>query len=147
MEKIAVFVDDAAHALRVLQPLAKPGTHWVLVGCAPKLTHRVSKWVAHSSREQWRARWAAQLFDELRPQLGGTRIDTLVARRPLPEVAQQLQLRHGRSLRMIDARRPRMGHVHETLPTELVETPTTQDRWTVPIAVTSGLSLVLTLSD
>jgi hypothetical protein len=147
MEKIAAFVDDAAHALRVLQPLAHPGTHWLLVGCAPKLTHRVSKWVAHSSREQWRARWAAQLFEEMRPKLVGARVDTLVARRPLPEVAQQLQLRHGRELRMIDARRPRMGHAHEALPADLVEATPMQDRWTVPIALTSGLSLVLTLSD
>jgi hypothetical protein len=147
MEKIAAFVDDAAHALRVLQPLAHPDTHWLLVGCAPKLTHRVSKWVAHSSREQWRARWAAQLFEELRPKLVGARVDTLVARRPLPEVAQQLQLRHGRGLRMIDARRPRMGHAHEALPADLVEATPMQDRWTVPIALTSGLSLVLTLSD
>jgi hypothetical protein len=147
MEMIAAFVDDAAHALRVLKPLASPGTHWVLVGCAPKLTHRVSKWVSHSNREQWRARWAAQLFEQLRPQLPGARMDTLVARRPLPEVAQQLQLRHGRGLRLVDARRPRVGHVHEALPADLVEAAPMQDRWTVPIAITSGLSLVLTLSD
>jgi hypothetical protein len=147
MEMIAAFVDDAAQALRVLRPLASPNTHWLLVGCAPKLTHRVSKWVSHSSREQWRARWAAQLFDQLRPQLPGGRIDTLVARRPLPEVAQQLQLRHGRGLRLVDARRPRAGHAHEALPADLVEAAPLQDRWTVPIAVTSGLSLVLTLSD
>ncbi|WP_157265386.1 hypothetical protein [Azohydromonas aeria] len=147
MEKIAAFVDDAAHALRVLQPLAGPDTHWLLVGCAPKLTHRVSKWVAHSSREQWRARWAAQLFEELRPQLLGGRIETQVARQPLPEVARQLHLRHGHGLRVIDARRPRMGNLHEALPSDLVEKPA-QDRWTVlPVGVTSGLALVLTLSD
>jgi hypothetical protein len=147
MEMIAAFVDDAAQALRVLKPLAGPHTHWVLVGCAPKLTHRVSKWVSHSNREQWRARWAAQLFEQLRPQLPGARVETLVARRPLAEVAQQLQLRHGRSLRLIDARRPRMGQPQEALPADMVEAAPMQDRWTVPIAITSGLSLVLTLSD
>ncbi|NML16241.1 hypothetical protein [Azohydromonas caseinilytica] len=146
MEIIAAFVDDAAQALRVLKPLSGPGTHWVLVGCAPKLTHRVSKWVSHSSREQWRTRWAAQLFAELRPQLPAGRIDTLLARQPLSEVAQQLQQRHGRGLRMIDARRQRLGHAGEPLPTELVDTPA-PDRWTAPIAITSGLTLLLSLSD
>jgi hypothetical protein len=147
METIAAFVDDPEHALRLLQPLAGPGTHWVLVGCAPKLTHRVSKWVAHSSREQWRSRWAAQLFDELRPQLTGARFETIVARRPLPEVVQQLQLRHGQGLRLIDARRPRILQPREALSSEMVEAPPAQDRWTLPVIVTSGLSLMLAFGD
>ena len=43
MEKIAVFVDDAAHAGQLLRPLLAPGAEpvrWVIVGCAPRLTHR-----------------------------------------------------------------------------------------------------------
>lgn len=142
MEKIAALVDDASQALQVLQPLAGPHTHWVLVGCAPKLTHRVSKWVSHSSREQWRARWATQLFAELLPKLGGARVDTLVARRPLPEVVQQLQQHHGVGLRVIDARRARPELLHEAPP---VSFP--QGRWTGSLALALGLNLALALGD
>jgi hypothetical protein len=44
-------------------------THWVLVACAPRMTHRISKWVSHSSRENWRAKWADKLFDQVVPPL------------------------------------------------------------------------------
>ena len=128
METIVAFVDDAAHAARLLQPLGGPGTHWVLVGCAPKLTQRVSKWVSHRSREQWRARWAAQLFDRLCPQLQGAHIDTLVARQPLSELTQQLQQGHGSPLRFIDARRTRVpADVAAPRP------------WTAPLVLALGL--------
>ncbi len=58
MDKIIVYVDDADHAQQLLAPLAakEPAhqRHWVLVACAPRMTHRVSKWVSHSARESWR---------------------------------------------------------------------------------------------
>lgn len=46
MDKIIVYVDDADHAQQLLAPLAakEPASqrHWVLVACAPRMTHRVS---------------------------------------------------------------------------------------------------------
>ena len=54
MDKIIVYVDDADHAQQLLAPLVanEPAhqRHWVLVACAPRMTHRVSKWVSHSAR-------------------------------------------------------------------------------------------------
>ena len=42
METIAVFVNEAAAARRILQPMlrADAPTHWVLVACPPVLTRR-----------------------------------------------------------------------------------------------------------
>ena len=73
MDKVIVYVDDAAYARQVLEPLAAPATagtiHWVLVACAPRMTHRISKWVSHSARENWRAKWADKLFAAALPLL------------------------------------------------------------------------------
>jgi len=48
METIAVFVNDAAHARHLLQPMlaAADDTHWVLVACPPALTRHVGRWVS-----------------------------------------------------------------------------------------------------
>ena len=70
MERIAVFVDDVDHAQQLLAPLLAEGTpeaHWVVVACAPRMTHRIGKWVSHSSREQWREHWARNLRERLEP--------------------------------------------------------------------------------
>lgn len=148
MDKIVAFVDDAAQALQVLRPLDRPGVQWLLVGCAPKLTHRVSRWVTHSQREQWRRRWAEQLFAELRPRLPAGRVETLLARQPLDEVVHQLRLRHGRALRLVDARQARLALAAGARPVAGVETPEAAPHpWALPLALSSGLSLVLALSD
>jgi hypothetical protein len=146
METIAVFVDDADHALKVLQPMhaARDATHWVLVACAPRMTHRIGKWIAHSQREQWRERWAAQLFEQLRPQLKGGRTETLLAKRPLAEVAARLRSEYGTGMRVLDARRPKLGSPGESVSPQ---PPRDEQRWAVPLAVSSGLSVVLVLSD
>jgi hypothetical protein len=31
------------------------------------MTHRISKWVSHSARENWRAKWADKLFAQVVP--------------------------------------------------------------------------------
>ena len=83
-------------------------THWVLVGCAPRMTHRISKWVSHSARENWRAKWADKLFAQVLPWLGrgSTDVTTVLAKGPLPELAEQLQATHGVA-QVVDARRPK----------------------------------------
>lgn len=90
MDKVIVYVDDAAYARQVLEPLAAPATagtiHWVLVACAPRMTHRISKWVSHSARENWRAKWADKLFAQLQPWLRaeGAPISTVLAKGRCP---------------------------------------------------------------
>jgi hypothetical protein len=101
MDKVIVYVDDAAHAQQILAPLlaggAAAGTHWVLVACAPRMTHRVSKWVSHRARENWRDKWADKLFAQLLPWLrsGGNSVTTVLAKGPLPELTAQLQAELG----------------------------------------------------
>jgi hypothetical protein len=111
VQKIIVYLDDAAYAREQLAPTnARDGgsTHWVLVACAPRMTQRVSKWVTHSAREAWRGKWADKLFREIAPHLSarGDRVTTVVARGSLQELTSQLSAEHYPS-RGLDARRPR----------------------------------------
>ncbi len=116
MDKIIVYVDDGAHAQQQLAPMkngglgSSPSTHWVLVACAPRMTHRISKWVSHSARENWRAKWADKLFSQIVPglQASGDFVTVVLAKGPLPELTEQLKAEHG-TTRVLDARRPKMG--------------------------------------
>jgi len=151
MEKIAVFVDDADHARHLLEPLLAKGAgemHWVVVACAPRLTHRIGKWVSNSNRQQWREHWARALQQKLEPLFGSSRAagrEWIVARGPLDALSTRLRLRLGADLRLLDARRPKLG---ATLPPLLADAaPEVGSRWATPVAVTSGLSLVLALTD
>lgn len=113
MDKVIIYIDDAAYAQQVLTPLLARDTpaanHWVLVACAPRMTHRVSKWVSHRARETWRDKWAARLFDELLPwlQSQGATVTPLLAKGPLAELEQQLQLQQPEPIKLVDARKPR----------------------------------------
>jgi hypothetical protein len=110
--RVIVYVDDADHARQLLQPLcAQPSgraTHWFVVACAPRMTHRISKWVSHSARENWRIKWADKLFAQMLPWLrsGGGSVTTVLAKGPLAELSEQLQAEHG-AAQVVDARRPK----------------------------------------
>lgn len=112
MKPIIVYVDDAAYALPVVQALAASpqasSSHWLLVACAPRITHRVSKWVSHSARESWRGKWADKLFAQLMPVFGATggQVTQVLAKGPLADLVAQLQQSHG-TAQIIDARRPK----------------------------------------
>ena len=112
MQSVIVYIDDADHARAVLAPLvARAGAvpcRWIVVACAPRMTHRISKWVSHSARENWRAKWADKLFAQVLPWLGrgSTDVTTVLAKGPLPELAEQLQATHGMA-QVVDARRPK----------------------------------------
>ena len=115
MNNIIVYVDDAAYALQTLRPLllADSGSgpvRWIVVGCAPRVTHRVSKWVTHSARESWRGKWADKVFAQLQPllQQGGDSVVTLLAESALPLQTEALIARYG-DARVLDARRPKFG--------------------------------------
>ena len=149
MEKIAVFVDDAEHAQRLLAPLLAQGAggvQWVVVGCAPRLTHRIGKWVSHSQREHWRESWARALKTKLAPVFGAASVEWDLARGPLEETGRRLRRRFGTELRLLDARRPKLGAPLQPLDAQQAA-PSVADRWATPVAVTSGLSVMLALTD
>ncbi|MFT3954088.1 MAG: hypothetical protein QM722_06750 [Piscinibacter sp.] len=148
MEKIAVFVNDAEHALQILQPMLRSAgpTHWIVVASAPTLTRHIGRWVSHSARQQWLDRWSTELFAQLEPLLRaapGSKFEKMLVKRPLVEVSEKLQARLG-SMRLLDARRPRVGKTDE--PIAAGQPVPSHGRW-APVAATAGLSAMLTLAD
>lgn len=149
METIAVFVNDAAHARHLLQPMLQgaDATHWVLVACLPAFTRHVGRWVSNAGREHWRQRWAQSLFAQLEPCLRGTRgsvVEKLVAGRPLTTVSARLARRFP-AVRLLDARASRIGKVDE--PVTAGQPDGRAAPWAAPLAITAGLSAVLALAD
>lgn len=114
METIIVYLDDAEYAQPLLQSMAQApraaDTHWVVVACAPRITHRVSKWVSNRARENWRTKWADKLFAAALPllQASGGQVTSLLARGPLAEVVDQLRQELGMSPQIVDLRRPKL---------------------------------------
>ena len=107
MEKVIVYLDDPTYARQRMPDDGGP-THWLLVACAPRMTHRISKWVSHSARENWRAKWADKLFGQVVPtlQARGDTVTAILARGPLPELTRSLMAEHGTE-RVLDVRRPK----------------------------------------
>lgn len=115
MDNMIVYVDDAHYALQILQPMRQTGstanpTRWIVVGCAPRVTHRASKWVTNSARESWRGRWAEKVFGQLLPLLeqDGNTVITLLAKTNLSTQTETLKTEYG-AARVLDARRPKFG--------------------------------------
>jgi hypothetical protein len=108
MDKVIVYLDDPAYARQRLPGADGSPTHWVLVACAPRMTHRISKWVSHSARENWRAKWAGKLFDQVVPflQARGDEVTPVLARGPLPELTRSLMAEH-QTASVLDVRRPK----------------------------------------
>ena len=113
METIILYLDDADYARPLLASVMDTPqaaqAHWVLVACAPRITHRVSKFVSNRSREHWRNKWADKLFAALRPVLApaGSRVSTVLARVPLAELLESLKAEHGERVQVVDMRRPK----------------------------------------
>ena len=148
MDKVVVFVNDASHAEEALRPLAgSEQRHWILVACPPALTRHIGRWASTAARQQWRDRWAAELFAKVEPVLrsnGDSRVETMVARRPLIELAIRIDQRLG-GVKVFDARRPRLGQSDE--PVSAGAPDQGIGRWAGPVAVTTGLSAMLALAD
>ena len=149
MEKIIVYLDDAPWAWQQLAPMAAAApnarTHWILVGCAPRMTRRIGKWVSHQARENWREKWAAKLFAQVTPQLeaAGHEVTTVLAKGPLPDLTRKLVGELG-AAHVLDARRPKFG---VDMPPVSGEQPAPQEgRWQVPGAVL-GMGAVLLIAD
>lgn len=154
MEHIAAYINDIEHAHRTIAPLlaerAGP-TRWTFVICTPRLTQRIGRFVTQRNRELWRDQWAERLWQSLQPMLlarsgPAATFEWRVAKGPLVDITNQLRQQHGTGLRVLDARRPKMG---EALPSVVPEMPaaTRSDRLTAPAAVTSALSVMLVLAD
>jgi hypothetical protein len=120
METIIVFIDDADYAMQMLHPMLPAAndlpTRWVLVGCAPRITRRISKWVTQSARHSWQASWADKVFAQVVPMLQApSRAQDIVTtqlannRQSLCELTQSLTQQYGLG-RVLDARRPKLGH-------------------------------------
>lgn len=128
METIIVYVDDAQYALPLLETASRAptatNTHWILVACAPRITHRVSKFVSNRAREHWRNKWAERLFAECVPllQSTGARVTANLAKGPLPEVLADLQQVHGPHAQVVDLRRPKLAE-HQPAPALATQRP------------------------
>lgn len=115
MENIIVYVDDAGYALQLLQPMLPTSrsalpTRWIVVGCAPRITHHVSKFATYSARDSWRRKWSDKVFGEVVPALQqeGDAVVTLLAQGNLIAQTDALVKTHGVA-RVLDARRPKFG--------------------------------------
>jgi hypothetical protein len=153
MDTFIVYLDDAAYAGHILEPMLSQSvpTRWVLVACTPRLSRRIGKWLSHSARENWREKWCDKLFSQVIPLLsphhGSAQRDAMpmwecvIAKGPLPVLTQQLLSRFG-SARVIDARRPKFGQ--ELAPVTSAQ-PHEKTGWQIPSAVGS-LSAILVLA-
>lgn len=115
MDNIIVYVDDAAYAVQMLQPMlptggARSSVRWLVVGCAPRVTHHASKWVTNSARESWRGKWASKVFSTLQTllQQDGDTLVTMLAEKTYCKQTETLIKQYG-SARVLDARRPKFG--------------------------------------
>ena len=139
MNPVIVYVDDAAYAQPMLEALAgssqAASSHWLLVACAPRMTHRVSKWVSHRARENWRGKWADKLFAALVPVMAtsGAKVTPVLAKGPLTELIAELQQEHG-TAQIIDARRPKQEAAQAT--------PATAQRWNLPGTVAAVAAMM-----
>ncbi len=148
MDNIIVYVDDAAYGQQLLQPMLQ-GTgsgvpvRWIVVGCPPRMTHRVSKWLARSSRDSWRAKWAEKVFSQLLPLLvkNGDEALTYMAKADLTGQTESLIRQHGQA-RILDARRPKFGE--DLQPVTAMQAPERQGAMGYLAAVASAGLLVAT---
>jgi len=150
MEKVILYVDDPAYAREFLARMVAAEAdvevrHWVLVACAPRMTHRISKWVSHSARENWRSKWFAKVQEQLLPllQRQGKLVTPILAKGPLTELTKRLKLEHG-AAQVVDARRPKVGVDLEPVAPDVA--PPGQSSWALPGAVV-GMGALLLLAN
>lgn len=145
MDTLIVYLDDAAYAQHQLAPLLATGvpTQWVLVACAPRMSHHISKWLSRTARDNWCQKWSDKLFSQVTPALHqrGDQVSCQLARSPLPELTAQLQRTWG-AARVVDARRPKFG---QEMPPVMQGQPGVQEGWQMPSAVV-GMGAVLALA-
>ncbi len=153
MDKIIVYLDDAAHTLAQINPIKAPvpsagvtgpTTQWILVACPPRMTKHISRWLSNSARENWRRKWSDNLFAQIAPTLkaSGDVVVPLVAKGVLTTMTAQLLTQYA-GARVLDTRRVLVGRDLQPI---AQDQPTRSDsRWSVPGAV-AGMGAVLMLA-
>ena len=155
MEKIIVYVNDTAHAQQTLAPMCRASdspagagvqTQWIVVACPPRLTRHISKWLTHSARMQWRDKWSAKVFADLKPMLSspGNQVKTLTAQGTLVDLTAELIKTHGVA-RVLDARLALVGQ--EMQPVTREQPITAGNRWVLPGAMASMGTLMALASE
>ncbi len=146
MDTIIAYVDDAAYALRMITPLlanapTAPPVRWILVGCAPRLSRHVSRWVTESARQSWRGVWARKIFDSLAPlmQGAGDIVITRIAQQPLCDLTESLQNQY-RGAKVLDARRPKFGQDLAPVTRQQYQEPTDKMGYA---AIVAGAALLI----
>jgi hypothetical protein len=136
METWLVYIDDKNHAQQQLTPMLIKGVpiQWVLVGCPPRLTRHAGKWLTQKAIQRWRNQWTQDNLQPIQALLSesGDKVHTQVAHGPLVLMTKQLQQEWG-TLRVIDARRPRLGQDLPPVADNQERTP--QNPWMVPGSV------------
>ena len=136
METWLVYIDDKNHAQQQLTPMLIKGVpiQWVLVGCPPRLTRHAGKWLTQKAIQRWRNQWTQDNLQPIQALLSesGDKVHTQVAHGPLVLMTKQLQQEWG-TLRVIDARRPRLGQDLPPVSDNQERTP--QNPWMVPGSV------------
>lgn len=139
MDNTIVYLDEAAYALAMLAPMlpfgeARAPTRWILIGCAPRATNHVSKWVTHSVRQSWRSKWAEKVFSQVVPVLQGPGdlVMTQIATGPLCDLTDALMAQYGPG-RVWDARRPKPGHALQ--PVTRTQSPEARGLWSYAAAM------------
>ena len=136
METWLVYIDDKNHAQQQLTPMLIKGVpiQWVLVGCPPRLTRHAGKWLTQKAIQRWRNQWTQDNLQPIQAMLSesGDKVHTQVAHGPLVQMTKQLQQEWG-NLRVIDARRPRLGQDLPPVADNQERTP--QNPWMVPGSV------------
>ncbi len=129
MDTLIVYIDESAHALKLLTPMLSPGTvrtpiRWILVACTPRVTRHASKFVTSNARQSWRSKWADKAFGQIVPllQARGDTVVTQIAQGPLSEFTDSLLARHEGS-RVLDARRPKSGEDPQTVTRQQPQAP------------------------
>ena len=150
METIIVYIDDADYAIQLLAPMlpesAETPTRWVLVGCAPRITRHISKFVTQSARAGWRGSWADKVFSRVIPHLQNTDkpLDTVItqlapSRQDLCELTKALTRQYS-ARHVLDARRPKLGHdLHPVTVSQVQE----KNRMTGYAAALAGAGLLV----
>ena len=147
MDTLIVYMDETAHALKILTPMvtASPDRapmRWILVACTPRVTRHASKWVTHNARQSWRSKWADKAFEQIVPllQTKGDDVVTQIARGPLCEFTDSLQARHA-GARVLDARRPKFGE--DLQPVTRQQPHPTEGVWSCAAAL-AGVGMLVT---
>jgi hypothetical protein len=151
METMIVYIDDATYARKILTPLLpsdhtrqqNQATRWVIVACAPKVTHDIGKWVSTEAVAQWREDWAKTVFDQITPLLhhvGDTVITQLAShKQSLADQTEALSLKYS-YVKVLDARRPKFGQNLEPVTTTQPQDSNTATGYAAAVTLASVLA-------